>query len=434
MTRRTKNSRTIVPGIIEDMVEYDGDNLNEVGENPRLSTITVLTDREGKRPHATVFGELTVGERRDDVSLQFQYNNSTVDVMETSSGTGATGNADSMASVSSGTGVGSAAIESKDALRYRPGHEAVHMATFLFEGNETGVDQKGGIFNGDDGFAVGYQGTTFGMWFLEGGNETFIPQSDWNEDKLDGTGDSDHVLNPAKLNIYKISFGWLGIAPVFLSVYAGHRKGWVLAHVIDLSNVDTKPHLQNPSLPIQVKIDRVSGTGTDLTIRTGSWRAGVVGESREDNSSNRPTSHTVLGVTQLALPTRTHLFSVTNKATFQGKTNHVTVELVVATFVNDTNKSVAFFGTKGATLAGNTAFVDKDTENSVLEVSEGGTVTGGAQGPATVLLKTSDRRADVRGTRIIIHPGETFTLESQPATTGSATGVISASFRFEERF
>ena len=393
------------------------------------------TDHEGKSPMSTVFGEMQVGFKMDDVSLQFQYNNSTRDVTETISGTGVVGNSGSEANLNTGVGVGLASLTSRDAVRYRPGHEMIAMFTTHYDTPEVNVRMQHGLLNDADGVTFGFKDTDFGVYFLENSNETFTAQSAWNVDKLDGSGPSRHLLNPQALNIYKISLGWLGIAPIMFSVYAGYVKGWVLCHVIDLANVSATPHLKNPSLPVKAVVERTSGTGADLHLHTSSWRAGVVAGQAEKGASNRWFSTgATLVLANWTGTTYGHLFSIQSKGTYQGKVNHILSELGVASFATDATKNVEFVGIINGVLAGNTAFADIDTANSVMSVSTGGTVVGTTSGASTVLAKVEGRRADLLDTGITIHPGDIFSLGVRRAGGGAIVGEASGDFRWVEYF
>lgn len=380
-------------------------------------------DFAGRQAFTSVFGEAVIGWRSDDVSVQFQYNNSSRDVVSAVTGTGVVANANAMASAGIVGGAGTASITSRDAVRYRPGHECTAQFTSLYEGAAVGVNQYHGLLNGSDGACFGTKDGVFGVWFVTGGVETFIPESEFSEPPVGGFNH-----DPTKLNLYMVQYGWLGVAPITYSIYMGHKLGWQAVHVIDRANKVIVPHLGNPSLPIQAK---VSGTG-NAAIRTASWRAGVTAGEAESNSSERWFAHTVLDATLSGSTTPSNVFTLRNKSTFQGKTNHVRFELGVVAFDNSTNKTLAIYGNKGATLSGNGAYADIDTANSVIEVSAGGTVSGGGRGPATILHSGNGTRIDVRDTGIVVYPGEAFTFEVVGAS--SYTGTFSVSARWREFF
>lgn len=403
------------------------------GDPVELADLTsMLQDFSGKRSFNTVFGEAVQGVRADSISCQFQYNNGSRDVLASVSGSGATSNANNLAACSITTTTGASSLTSKDSVRYRPGHEASAQFTSLYEGAAVGVKQYHGFLDSVNGACFGTQDGVFGVWFITGGVETFTPSASFNGDKLDGSG-SGFIIDPTKLNIYMVQFGWLGAAPIVFSMYMGHILGWRVVHTIDRINISTTPHLGNPSLPVGMKVARASGTGSAAAVRSSSWRAGVVAGKDETNSADRWFSKTALDVAPAGTANiRYNLLTINNKSTFQGKTNHVSLEMSIIALDNSTNRTLAVYGTKGASLAGAAAAIDIAVDDSVASYQTGGTVTGGVQGPATVQHNDTGQRIDVRNTGIIVYPGESFTFE----VVGSQnyTGTFSVSARWRELF
>jgi len=393
---------------------------------------TLSKDFAGRQPFNTLFGESTVGWHTDDISVMFQYNVSTKDTVTTLTGSGAVTASNEQAVVSITGAAGTSTLASRDPMRYRPGHEAISQFTSVYNGAQAGVKQYHGVLNAADGACFGTSEGVFGSWFVEGGVETFTPQSSWNGDKLDGTGPSGFTIDITMVNIYMIQFGWLGIAPVIYAVYTGHVTGWRVCHVIDRVNTSATPHLNNPSLPISAKVARAAGTGTAADIRTSSWRSGVTGGGDSETAADRWFANTVIDVS-ITAGVRNNIFALRNEATFQGKTNHVVLEVAIVTFDNAGNKAVAFYATKGptgtVTSGGVTSVVD--AVNSVTTLVTGGTVVGGVQGAATVIKAGGERRTDVRGTGIKVYPGETLAIEAVAATF---VGTLSLSVRWVEYF
>jgi len=392
-----------------------------------------LQDTFGRSASISSGGEQLVAGLIDQISINFQYGISTRNIKfgGTVSGSGSVSSQGSTAKLSIGTTAGSAQIESVDAIRYVAGHEVRGVISFIFAEPEEGVNQYAGFLNGSDGWCVGYQGLQFGLWFIEGGNFNFIPQSSFNIDVLDGTGPSGYNADPTKAQLYRLSYTWHGFMALRLEIVAPDLERFTPVHIQEFINVATTTHLENPNLPLAAKIVRASGTGLAKNMLTGSWRAGVADTNRESSPADRWFAWTKLDVAIANSPTKTNVFTIRNKATYQGKTNHIAVELAVVTFDSTLNKTVAVYGTKGATVTGGTAYTSVDATNSVIEVSEGGSVNGGSRGPATVIKSGGERRTDVRGTGIIIYPGETFTFEVDPG--GNVTGAFSISARWVER-
>ena len=361
-------------------------------------------DFENKQVMNTMFGEMTVGVRADNVNVQFQYSISGFDIknpLGELTGTGAVSHVDNRAVVESGTGVGSAKLVTRQSVRYRPGHECLTMFTAHFTAPEVNTFQHHGLFNGSNGFYLGFKDDVFGVFRLDGGVETPTSQSSFNVDKVDGTGDSEFNLDPTKYNIYKISFGWLGIAPAYFSVYAGHEIGWVLMHVIDLVNVQDTPHIENPSLPVSFEVGRASGTGANLKLQTSSIRAGVVGETRDDDSSNRRFAEFNLNLT-VGAGAITHLISLKPRSTYQGKANHVRSKVEIIVSANSGNKDVVFkaYSPSSVTLSTPLLYSDIDTDNSVMQTSKTVATITELSRPndvAIVLRQSSRDNTDIRG-------------------------------------
>jgi len=405
-----------------------------------------MVDFAGRQGHASVFGELVVGSHIDDISIQYQYNNSTRDVSETVTGTGAASNADSMAQVSSGAGVGLAELESVESIRYRPGHEAYAQMTFQLTGLGAGVSHFIGIGNGDDRIGVGSKDGVVGIWFREGGNpDTFVPQSDWEVDKLDGSKGEENrsgfELDATKLNIVMPSYGWLGSAPIIVSFYAGWGLGWVVAHVIDISNSENEPHLDNPTLPLKMEVERTSGAG-EATVRSSSWRGGsIAGSGDEADSAIRVFNYTsanagVPGAVAIPANTPTAFIVIKNKATFQGKTNHVKARPILLSFVTDGTKDVLIQGVKGATTSVAANFVDTDAANSVMQFADNVPLTVTApdpippSAPATFMGKVDAREVDAERRRVVVYPGEELYI----IATSTNSSEVSATVTVEELF
>ena len=427
MSSRTKGERTIVPGIYLDAWEYDGNAETDIGPNPRLKTHTLISDDLGRLAKLSQKGELLTGANVDVVDINFQYTIRSAETVTTITGTGAVshpGTGGSYAELSPGTGIGKAQLLSKASVRYRAGHESYCELSAIFREPEENLNQWYGFINDDDRFAVGYQGLQFGLLFREGGNDTFIPQSEFNQDRIDGTGDSGYSINPQKINVFRIGFVWHGGLPLTIEIQVNQR--FVPVHVLDFSNAIDETHLENPHLPVGGLVERVSGAGTDQASRTGSWRAGSIAAPVEEPSDDW-TSHTVLDAA-LVTNARTNIFTIRNPLTWQGKQNHISYELGVITFDSEANKSVAVYGTKGATITGGGTPTFIDESNYALQYINGGTVTGGSRGPATIIKSGGDRRTDVRGTGIIVYPGEDFTVEVDPG--GAVNGTFSVSGRF----
>lgn len=166
--------------------------------------------------YVSLFDEEVVSNRNDYMSIQFPYGVSSFDTTTSIFAGGFVNSFTSMAIVGTGTGsTAFAQLRSVSALRYRAGHEADLFFTAMFpNGGAPTSTQWIGLFDEVDGMAVGFNNTTFSILYRNNGIDTIVPQSSFNVDPLDGTGQSGFVLNPQRLNVFRIVYGWLGASPI----------------------------------------------------------------------------------------------------------------------------------------------------------------------------------------------------------------------------
>lgn len=385
----------------------------------------------GRTAENTVFGETTVASRTDFFNIQFQYNVSTIDTTRTLTGTGAISHSQGVASIESGTGVGTSRLESRAAVRYLPGHECICHFTADFALPEANTLQRAGLCNTDNGVTVGYDGLDFGVCILRGGAKTFIKREDWNGDLADGSGYSGFVLDPQAYNIYQISYGWLGVSPITFSVYAGQKRGWIMLHSFDITNVGQGPHILNPGLPMSISVQRTTGTGANLKINTSSWRGGIVGNMPVGTLSNREWV-TSVAAKAVSANTTTPIVTLKNKDTFQGLTNHVRARYATVSVAADGTKPVIFYVYKNGVLTG-AVFTDKSATESVVQVDTSATAISGMQEVGGVVLQKADTaRVNMYANDVILafYPGETITFAAR--STGAT--VVDLFLRWIEEF
>lgn len=84
--------------------------------------------------------------------------------------------------------------------------------------------------------------------------ETRIPQSQFNIDKIDGTGPSGFVFDPGKMQMMGLQYTWYGAGFIDFMVRGGDGN-WVFAHRIKNNNINTEAHMRTGNLPVRYSID-----------------------------------------------------------------------------------------------------------------------------------------------------------------------------------
>lgn len=91
--------------------------------------------------------------------------------------------------------------------------------------------------------------------------DNVVNQSDFNIDKLDGTGHSKIILDPTKANLYIIDRAWLGVGTVSMGIMYNGRI--VYCHKFHNSNINTTSYMKRASLPLRYELDNTSGSATN---------------------------------------------------------------------------------------------------------------------------------------------------------------------------
>lgn len=84
--------------------------------------------------------------------------------------------------------------------------------------------------------------------------ETRIKQSDFNIDRLDGTGPSGFTVDTGKMHMMGIQYTWYGAGFIDFMI-RGSDGNWVFAHRIKNNNVNTEAHMRSGNLPVRYSID-----------------------------------------------------------------------------------------------------------------------------------------------------------------------------------
>lgn len=155
-------------------------------------------------------------------------------------------------------------------------------ATVVFVASDAG--NRTGAFTFSGTTAVGtFSETKAGV----SATEQFIPQSEWNGDKLDGTGNSGVTLDPTKGNVFQINIQYLGFGAIEFKVEiarAGNNPTWVTVHSINNPNTLTQSNFGNPSFPFTMAAYS-AGSTSNLTVESASF-AGFV-EGKIETRGNR---------------------------------------------------------------------------------------------------------------------------------------------------
>ena len=100
-----------------------------------------------------------------------------------------------------------------------------------------------------------------------GSTVTFISQSSWNIDKMDGTGQSRMLLDKQKGNVYQVGFQYLGFGNAFFAIEDPETGRPAPVHMIKNANARTTPVLKNPQVSTRAVSVNIGGT-SNVTLKT----------------------------------------------------------------------------------------------------------------------------------------------------------------------
>jgi len=157
--------------------------------------------------------------------------------------------------------------QSKRVMSYQPGKSLFIFNTFVMQTPEANLKQKVGSFDANNGIFFMADGTTLKIvrrTYTSGSPaDTEKSQSEWNGDKLDGTGASGYDLNVDKATILFTDYEWLGMGSVRVGFVIDGK--FITAHTFYNANDLDTVYMQTANLPIRYEIETtgtISGTAT----------------------------------------------------------------------------------------------------------------------------------------------------------------------------
>jgi hypothetical protein len=406
------NGDTFVNGINGQLTKTDG---TLVSEADYLDT---------RKNFNTVFGDKITGIRKNSISTQFVYALDTEATILTQANGATVSTTESMLYLQSSTATnGSAIIESKKVVRYIPGQESYMYFTCVYSQGVADNVQRVGLFDANDGFYIGYEGTQFGVSRRRAGESTFYPVANLELEK-------GYTLNPKKGNIYRISFGYLGFATINFEVLKPDGN-WAKLYKIEYPNNFTVTHITNTYLPVRAECTNAGNT-SNIKMYGGSVCAGIVDGGGVDVTSRAFSfSKTFADQTTAQKP----IVAFRNKSTFKLKANKIPALLSRVSSANDGSKPIIYKLIKAPTITNTPTWVDVN-DNSTLEYSTNGTYTlTGISDTAVLTLWVEAKGANsfyvLENENLLLYPGEIALFYTD---TTSATFDFTFGIRWRELF
>jgi hypothetical protein len=138
-----------------------------------------------------------------------------------------------------------------------------------------------------------------------------VKQSEFNLDRLDGTGPSGYDIDIAKMQMIGIQYSWYGAGFIDFML-RGSNGNFVFAHRMRNSNVNTEAFMRSGNLPVRYEVSNegpsgklaaaMDSTQTTLTLQDGSFFPdyGTLYIDNEIMTFNGRSGNTITGLTRAA--------------------------------------------------------------------------------------------------------------------------------------
>lgn len=153
---------------------------------------------------------------------------------------------------------------------YQPGKGLMVMATFAMNSAQTGLQQRVGYFNTQNGVFFQQADSTKSFVlrsYISGATSDArtVNQSNWNGDKLDGTGASGLTLDTTKAQILWMDFEWLGVGSVRCGFIINGQ--FVICHTFNNANTISTVYMTTAILPVRYEITNLAATAAASSMR-----------------------------------------------------------------------------------------------------------------------------------------------------------------------
>lgn len=261
--------------------------------------------------------------------------------------------------------------------------------------------------------------------------DTWVPQSQWNGDKMDGTGASGYVLDPSKGNVYQIGVQYLGFGIVTCQIEVTYNNGnnaeFIAAHTFKFPNNRTTTHISQPSFPFTMAAYS-AGSTTDVSVSVGSFAGFIEGRKQLTGPRN-----TYFGSVSSSTSAYTPIFTVRNDYVYAGRANQAVINILsVSGAAKSTTGITSFYLIRNATLTTGTTNFAVHATTSCSDVDSASTACTFATNDQVIWTSTISETGDFIFNfpdTITIQPGETITMAVRSVT---ATAVVVGSLNTRE--
>lgn len=251
----------------------------------------------------------------------------------------------------------------------------------------------------------------------------FVAKTSWNYDTMDGsllsTNPSGITLDPTKLNVYQISFAYLGAASITFSVMddTGH---FIVVHRIRYPNSYTTPNARNPTMRVGWFAYSLGST-TNLTVSGASASGFTEGQTMTMRDPFSVTSEVTSTTTEYAA------LLIRSRGEFANTNNQrLVLPISLSIALETSNRVVRVKCYLNPTVSGTTNYTYIDQTLSGVEYCAAPTTTtvsGGRQVSAGVVASGSALNLRIGELDLRMEAGDLLVITVQAASSTSLTNL-----------
>lgn len=266
--------------------------------------------------------------------------------------------------------------------------------------------------------------------------DTFIPQSQWNIDPMDGSGPSRFTLDKTKGNIYSVGYQYLGFGNPTFSIEDTETGFLADCHQIRSANLRTSTIIKDPTMTAKWIAINSGSSASSVSVKgasAGTFTEGLVNRSVGISFSSSATKANVSTIVPV--------ISLRANKVYKGNINYGALDVFNIAVANDagsssTGKILKFYFYKNATLGGPANFTNVDSNRSIAATDTAATsITIGSD---TLLIATLIVAANgsevlkVENENFFINPGEVITIAAERVSNTVDGAAVSMSW-FEDQ-
>lgn len=305
--------------------------------------------------------------------------------------------------------------ESKRVFSYQPGKSLQVFQTFVLNPPKENLTQRVGYASSENGIMlelVGSQVNIIKRTAISGISTTItVPQSQWNQDKLDGTGVSGVSLDFSKAQLMFTEYEWLGVGCARVG-FVNENGNFHIAHIFNHANKLDSVYMTTASLPVRYELLNTGNVGSASTMKqicVSVQSNGGYEKTVAPNVARRQTFKVGIGTTSTFTP----LVSIKLK---RGREDSIILPSQINVIVSSQQESaweVALI--KNSTLIG-AAFTASDSPNVEYDVTSTG-LSGG-------IIFRNDYITSANKAFVVLNQEEKYNFDLQLGRTQSKVSDI----------